>query len=458
MAAASLLETVMQLSRAHRTRVTGVKITRQFSTKECDQRAQLTRDSRSADRRRERDAEGPLLFSKISNGVGLVLRTGAAPLVSSYRLTSGGEARVQEKIPAKRWGVALLGKAALDEAFFATEIATGPLVGRADLQRVSAEVADATRLFEQRGWLDKPAEYHRAPPRPRSVEIAKAGGRLNPHLHLKFSSGYEPRGGEPGRARWLSHEANRTAHAWLLEHDGKPRPWMVCIPGYRMGSPMIDFAGLRGRWLHETLGLNVAIPVLPMHGPRRIGRRGGDGFLTGDFLDTIHAQSQAVWDVRRLIAWLRHEKEAVKIGVHGISLGGCTTALLASLEKKLSCAIAGIPAADLTRLVRSNLPAFLLKAADRIGLAIEDVERLMRVVSPLSIPALVPQRRRYIYAGLADRLTTPDHAFDLWHHWKRPHAVWYQGSHVSFLWEKDVKQLLQRASQESGMISTGPAN
>ena len=53
------------------------------------------------------------------------------------------------------------------------------------------------------------------------------GGRARYHLtrervlnmrfeHLTFPSGYEPHAGEPGRERWLSYEANRTAHAWVV--------------------------------------------------------------------------------------------------------------------------------------------------------------------------------------------------------------------------------------------------
>ena len=85
-----------------------------------------------------------------------------------------------------------------------------------------------------------------------------------------------PHPGEPGRERWLAYEANRTGHAWLLKHPGPPRPWLVCVPGYRMGRPAVDFTGFRAGWLYKTLGLNVAIPVIPLHGPRRVGSRLGN--------------------------------------------------------------------------------------------------------------------------------------------------------------------------------------
>jgi len=388
----------------------------------------------------------------------LALRSSVAPLAVSFRLanrrvTESWDAGSDGAIPAKRWGVALAAKAALDEVFFAAEFATAPLVARTELPRIAREVADATDLFEQRGWFESPERYHRTPPPPRSVAIVSARSPFVDYRHLTFASGYEPYAGEPGRERWFSYEANRNAHAWLLEHEGEPRPWLVCVPGYRMGNPFVDFTGFRVRWLHNTLGLNVAIPVMPLHGPRQKGRRSGDGYLTGDFLDTLHAQTQSVWDVRRLLAWLREEKNPQKIAVQGVSLGGYTASLLASVEEKIDCLIAGIPAADLLRMIRSTTPSFLLRAAGKMGLVIEDVERLFKVISPLSIPAVVPRQKRFLYAGLVDRLTTPDHAFALWHHWDRPRSAWYQGSHVSFMWERDVKNLITEALADCGLIA-----
>ena len=58
----------------------------------------------------------------------------------------------------------------------------------------------------------------------------------------------------------------------------------------------------------------------------------------------MHALTQTAWDIRRLLAWLRDEG-AERVGITGLSLGGYSTALVASLEDNLECAIAGIPAA-----------------------------------------------------------------------------------------------------------------
>jgi hypothetical protein len=276
--------------------------------------------------------------------------------------------------------------------------------------------------------------------------------RFSAHQRIAFESGYAPKEGEPGRARWLGWKANATAHSWLFEHPGAPRPWVVCVPGYRMGSPLVDRIGFRVRWLHRGLGLNVAIPVMPLHGPRSVGRRNGDHFLSGDFVDTIHAQSQAVWDTRRLIGWLR-ERGAPSIGVYGVSLGGYTTALVSSLERDVDLCIVGVPATDFVALLESHMPAMVVNWAGRLGFPFESLRQLLRVISPLAMPPMVPHDRRYLYAASVDGLAAPSQAQALWRHWDRPRMDWYEGSHVSFLWEPKVARLVVDALASAGMIS-----
>ena len=56
----------------------------------------------------------------------------------------------------------------------------------------------------------------------------------------------------------------------LLRHK-EHRPWLVCVHGAEMGRAALDLALFRAWHLHEDLGLNVVLPVLPMHGPRGTG-------------------------------------------------------------------------------------------------------------------------------------------------------------------------------------------
>ena len=395
------------------------------------------------------------MLGKLARGLGVAARSGAAPLVIGARVASWRQAALGEDIPARGGGLAAVSKMALDEIFLATELAAAPLVSPRERSRMARELSRALGLFERSGWLEDPARYHEDPPPLEIERVHQArSGRL-PVRHVSFESGYAPREREPGRQRWLAYRANRTAHARLFAHPGRSRPWLVCVPGYRMGHPAVDMLGFRVHWLYKRLGINVAIPMMPLHGPRRIGRRSGDGFFTGDFIDTVHGQAQAVWDVRRLIHWLR-DNGAGGVGVYGVSLGAHTAALTASLEEDLDCVIAGIPATCFVRLLGSQLPEIAVRALARVGLPLERIERLLRVVSPLCIPPKLPRERRFLFAGLADRLATPEHARDLWRHWDRPRSEWYDGSHVSYLWESRVRALVLEALTTSGMVRGTP--
>lgn len=384
------------------------------------------------------------MIRTLGDGVEMAARSLALPWFFGLRWMSQQERPDPREVPRPDLSLGLAAKVAADEFFLATEVVSMSLTAARDRQRIQREISAAVQLYREEGWLDRPARYHATPPpleQVRRRSVRAAGHRLD---HVSFESGYAPHPGEPGRRRWIDYRPNRTAHARLLRHPGPPRPWMVCIPGYRMGNTTVDLTGFRAGWLHEELGLNVAIPVLPFHGPRRVGRRGGDGFLSGDFLDTVHAQTQAVWDIRRLIGWLRR-KGAPSVGVYGLSLGGYTAALVAALELGLDCVVAGIPASCFVGLARWNAPGLLLRAAERVGFCWDQVEELLRVVSPLAMPPRVPWQRRFLFAGVADRLAPPEQARALWVHWERPRVLWYQGSHVSFFLEPEVREMVQDA-------------
>jgi dienelactone hydrolase len=270
--------------------------------------------------------------------------------------------------------------------------------------------------------------------------------------HLRFASGFEPRAEEPRRDLWLRGEKNRTAHAWALRHADPARPWLVCIHGYQMGDALIDFAAFEAERLHRAYGMNLLFPVLPLHGPRKEGRRSGDGYLAGEPLDTVHAVAQAMWDLRRLLSWIRGQG-ATKVGVHGLSLGGFHTALLACLDEDLACAIPGIPLADVTRVVWRHGPALRIRHFERNGVVHEEVSEVLRVVSPLALEPRVPHDRRYLYAAVADRLVPADQVYDLWRHWGEPEIVWYQGGHVTFRFHPEVRRMVDRALVDSGLRS-----
>jgi hypothetical protein len=357
-----------------------------------------------------------------------------------------------DDVPVPRPTLPLIGKLFADRGIIALMSGTSGFWARpGEVDRdVRREVARAVDLYGERGWLEQPSSYHREPPPLESVALESVRGWWR-YDHMRFESGYEPLLEDPGRDRWLAYRANRTAHAWILRHRDETRPWLVTIHGYGMGHPVMDFHGIRAEYLHRRLGMNVVAYVMPLHGPRKSGPTRGSKLFTGGVANLVHGEAQAMWDLRRIIGWVR-AKGATAVGVQGLSLGGYTTALLASLEEDLACAIAGIPAADFIDLFRRHMPREVEPLPPELERFWRDARRVLRVVSPLAIPPRVPRERRYIFAGLVDRLVPPAVARSLWEHWERPRIAWYAGSHVSFLLEPEVRRFLEEAFADSGLV------
>lgn len=319
--------------------------------------------------------------------------------------------------------------------------------------RIVAETKAALHVWRERGWLARPASYHRVPPTLTTSAVHIRPGGRGKMLRLSFESGYEPHAEEPGRSRWLAYRPNAIAHAYVLRHAGRRRPWIVCIHGYGSGSPLIDSGAFGVRWLHEELGLNVALPVLPFHGPRRTGWQSGRGFFAGDVLDTLHAEAQALWDLRRLMSWIRAQ-EAEAVGVYGLSLGGYNAALLAAFEPDLQCAIAGVPAAEFIELGRlhSRLAA---RRAEAAGIDWDDVTRLYRVISPLALTPRISLQRCFIFGGRADCIVPSTQVTRLWQHWGCSPIAWYEGTHLSCPFEPTVREFVGSALRATLLKSAG---
>jgi len=357
-----------------------------------------------------------------------LLLVSAASFVLSGREAIEAEP-VDPRMPAPERTLRNGAKTALDETFLGIEQFMARLPVGEELAAMHHEIAEAVEIFEDRGWSADPTTYHTPPPPlEHATRTAKRAGRHD-YEHVVFESGYEPHPDEPGRARYLALTAPRTAHAWLRVHPGEDRPWLVCNNGYRLGHAPLDVA-IFGDF-YDRLGLNLLIPVLPMHGPRRIGRMSGDGWFTGHPLDTVHAVAQAQWDIRRLIGWLRRERGATQIGTVGLSLGGYTTSLLAGLEPGLSCAIPGIGVSCFAAIIRRHLPSRQWAALEHAGIDEAMLRRVFRPISPLAVEPMVPYDGRFLFGAVADRLVPPQHILALHEHWEQPEIVWHQGGHMT---------------------------
>ncbi|MEZ4215841.1 MAG: hypothetical protein R3E88_05135 [Myxococcota bacterium] len=344
-------------------------------------------------------------------------------------------------VPEREDSLRLASKVAMDEALLASFHLRLDFPTGARLEQIVRETLALRERHAALGSRENPLAVHRTPPPLDAPRLAPARAAGRDFEHLAFESEWEPQVGEPGRERWLSHTANRTAHAYVVRSDPSA-PWLVAINGYRMGLAPIDLRLFDPRLYVDRMGLNLAIPVLPLHGPRRIGRFSGDGYLDGDPVAFFHAECQAIWDLRRIVSWIRAQG-GERIGVLGLSLGGYNCALLASVEEGLACAIAGIPVADFSRILWTHGPPWLMRAYEKAGLPREEIASLLAPVAPLALDPRVPREGRAVFAGTGDRIVPPEHQRDLIAHWDPPARCWYQGGHVTFRLDPEVERLVR---------------
>lgn len=351
-------------------------------------------------------------------------------------------------VPDNTRPVAVAAKAAFDEVALGAVIRL--MLRSPDdqvIEKIAEESHQAIALLETGKFLESPVDWHGSPAILADISFKPASFQGLDYQKISFESGYQPPIELPGFDRWQSFKNNRTAHGIVLQHPGHSRPWMMCIHGGGMGDDMMNLIGMQAAKFHRDHGLNVVLPVLPLHGPRRIGKMNGVG-LIGDYLtNTVFGLSQTAWDLRQILAWVRTQGDP-KIGLYGISLGGYTTTLVSSLESGLACAVAGIPANQLAPMIlQLSEPRVAAGLAER-GIGLAEIERLFKVISPLAMSPKLDIEKRYIFAGIADRMVPASHVAELWRHWQKPRIEWYQGSHVSWLWEKLAQDLIDEAVRE----------
>lgn len=379
----------------------------------------------------------------------IVAAFAAASFVVAGRISLVDEPTPRE-IPQPEFDVRMQSKVALDESVMGYFLLRAKVPTGTDAAAMCDQALEFEHALESRGFLDHPEKLHaNAPSAPEQVhsESAKIFGHR--YEHVSIESGFTPDPTLPGAGRWMEHVPNRRAHAWVFQHHGPARPWLMCIHGYRMGMPFTDAGMFSPNLLHHKFGLNLIMPTLPLHGPRKIGALSGDGFLDGDLLDLVYAESQALWDLRRWIAWLRANDPNARIGLYGVSLGGYNTAFLSSYERDLDFALAAIPVIDLPGALWRVLPPPLRRYFGARGLDEARYRNILRCVSPLGRPSKIARERRSIVAANADRVVPVAQPLLLARHWDVP-VKWYAGSHLSIGREYEPRAALEEQMRLAG--------
>ena len=227
------------------------------------------------------------------------------------------------------------------------------------------------------------------------------------------------------RAKYLRARANQTAHARWFRHRAGPRPCIILIHGYMGGNYALEERIVPVKRLFES-GLDVVLTVLPFHGLRRAESRGilPPSFPSSDPRFTIEGFRQTVLDHRALFDFLLAGRVA-SLGVMGVSLGGYSAALLATLESTLKFAVMFVPLAAIEDIAHRQgrmvgTPEEQLEQRDALG-------RAHWPISPLTRPSLLASDRAVVLAGQADRVTGLIHGQRLAEHFGAPLSLFHGG-------------------------------
>jgi pimeloyl-ACP methyl ester carboxylesterase len=277
-----------------------------------------------------------------------------------------------------------------------------------DRMKALAEIRDAYDVSDD-AFFVPPAPIH-----PKTVRV-----RTNV-VDASWPSDFEPFLPEL-RERYLAHRANRTARARLYL-GASPRPAIVLIHGYMAGHWWLEERAWPMAWLAERYDL--ALALLPFHAARSRSEPGPPPFPGADPRMTNEGFRQAIFDLRALIGHLRG-RGAPAVGVMGMSLGGYTTALLATLEP-IAFAVPIIPLASLADFAEEQ---GRLGTGEEARLQHDALECANRIVSPFARPSRVPPARVLVVAGQADRITPIGHAERLATHFGAQ-IVRFEGGHL----------------------------
>ncbi len=228
---------------------------------------------------------------------------------------------------------------------------------------------DHMRFYAELAAAQDPAVSFPAPTRPPRVSTRPANPVAEMIAHgrvenIRFDSGFTAV--NPAlREMCGGFRHNNVVRAQHWRHDDGPHPTLCVIHGF-MGSPYLaNGLFLSLPWFYRS-GYDVLLYTLPFHGRRaeRFSPFSGYGFFSHGYAGFSEAMAQAVHDFRSVIDYL--ESTGVdRIALTGISLGGFTSALLASVDDRIQAVVPNVPVVTPDRTVDEWFPANKLVALQR---------------------------------------------------------------------------------------------
>ena len=228
------------------------------------------------------------------------------------------------------------------------------------------------------------------------------------------------------------HENNNTVHCEYFQSlgDGK-RPAVVVL--HILGGDF-DLARLFCTQLAST-GTSALFLKMPYYGPRRqpdLPNR----MISPDPKETVAGMKQAVLDIRRGVAWLaaREEVDAEQLGIFGISLGGITGALAATVEPRISKACLMLAGGDVAQVAWTSPEMGKLRGKwVENGGTKESFFELLKAVDPVTYSARMKGRQVLMLNASRDEVIPKACTESLWKAFGEPEIVWYDAGHYSVM-------------------------
>jgi pimeloyl-ACP methyl ester carboxylesterase len=221
---------------------------------------------------------------------------------------------------------------------------------------------------------------------------------------------------------------NARCHARWFRH-ASPSPTIICLHGWAAGQFAIEERAYPVGWFYK-IGLDVALVTLPFHARRLPAGRRTPMFPSPDPVRSTEGFAQAVSDVRAITKTLR-EHGAPAVGISGMSLGGYTTALLATVEPTIDFAIPMIPFASVPKLLWDHgAGTEARKRGEAAGMTLAIFSRAFEAISPLERPVAMDARRILLIAGKRDRVTPATEAIRLHRHFGGSKYETFPGAHI----------------------------
>jgi dienelactone hydrolase len=317
---------------------------------------------------------------------------------------------------------------------------TGPRQDRSRLLAEATEFYRRPELLAGDGFFPPPEVARPLERRVRTLD----GGEV---VDVTFPSTFRPRWERMERA-YLEHAENATAHVRMLRHTS-PRASILCLHGYAGGRQFFSERAFEVEWLYK-LGLDVSLFVLPFHGARAAPGTTAPIWPSPHVARTNEGFAHAMHDLRAWIAWLR-ARGAPQVAVTGMSLGGFTTSLLATVEP-LDFAAPMIPVAAWADLFWTHGQHSRERAeAEAEGITLERMRAALEVTSPLARAPKLPGERVLVIDAAGDRIAPRQHAAWLADHF-RARRVTFGGGHVLQLGRGKAFRALARRFAELELI------